>query len=128
MARPDDVTGICRVRKEGVARGFRKDLLTENLTEREKGLLVCPRCQGILREACISGTGEHFCLSCSYEGEDTRPDIQVRTTVLFLKYSCPIHERGCKWVRNLGECEKHLKECEYVYEMCKIGCGLVFTS
>ena len=127
MARPDDGTEICRVRKEGVVRGFKKDLLTENLTEREKGLLVCPRCQGILREACISGTGEHFCLSCSYEGEDTHPDIQVRTTVHFLKYSCPMHERGCKWVGNLGECEKHLEECEYVYEMCKLGCGLVFT-
>ena len=126
MARPDDGTEICRV-IEGVVRGFKKDLLTENLTEREKGLLVCPRCQGILREACISGTGEHFCLSCSYEGEDTHPDIQVRTTVLFLKYSCPMHERGCKWVGNLGECEKHLEVCEYVYEMCKLGCGLVFT-
>ena len=48
-------------------------------------------------------------------------------TVLLLKSSCPIHERGCKWVGNLGECEKHLEVCGYVYEMCKIGCGLVFT-
>ena len=124
---PENGIELCRVREEGVVRGFKKDILTDNLTEREKGLLVCPRCQGILREACFPNTGEYFCLSCKKRGEWTYPNLQVIATVLLLKSSCPIHERGCKWVGNLGECEKHLKECEYVYEMCKIGCGLVFS-
>ena len=53
-------TELCRVRDKGVVKGFRKDILTENLTEREKRLLVCPRCQGILREACNSNSGEQF--------------------------------------------------------------------
>ena len=123
---PENGTELCRVKdREGFLRGFRKDILTENFTEREKRFLVCPRCEGILREACSSITGENFCLSCKKRGEQTNSNLQVRNTVSDLKSLCPIHERGCKWVGNLGECEKHLEVCEYVYEMCNLGCGLV---
>ena len=125
---PENGTELCRVKDgEGLLRGFRKEILTEKLTEREKGLLVCPRCKGILREACFSNKGEHLCLSCKMKGEKTNSNLQVRNTVSDLKSLCPIHERGCKWEGNLGECEKHLEECGHVYEMCKIGCSLVFS-
>ena len=125
---PENGTELCRVKdREGLLRGFRKDILTENFTEREKQFLVCPRCEGILRVACSSNRGEHFCLRCKMKGEQTNPNLQVRNTVSDLKSICPIHERGCKWEGNLGECEKHLEVCDYVYEMCKLGCGLVFT-
>ena len=76
LLRPENGIELCRVREEGVLRGFKKDILTDNLTEREKGLLVCPRCQGILREACFSNTGEYFCLSCKKRGEWTHPNLQ----------------------------------------------------
>ena len=51
----------------------------------------------------------------------------MRNTVLLLKSSCPIHNRGCNWVGNLGDCEKHLEVCGYVHETCKLGCGVVLS-
>ena len=117
---------LCRVGdKEGLLRGFRKDLLKETLSERDYLLLVCPRCDGILREACNSGTGEQFCLCCKKGKEQTHPNLQVRNTILLLKFSCPVYKRGCKWAGNPGECEKHLDECGYVYETCTLKCGVV---
>ena len=124
---PENGTELCRVREEGGVKGFRKEYLTENLTERDCTFLTCSRCQGILREACNSNSGEQFCLCCKKKEEQTHPYLQGRNTVLLLKSSCPIHKRGCNWVGNLGECEKHLKTCGYVYEKCKLGCGVVLS-
>ena len=120
-------TELCRVREEGAVKGFRKDILTENLTERECTFLTCSRCQGILREACNSNSGEQFCLCCKKKEEQTHPNLQVRNTVPFLESLCPIHQRGCNWVGNLGDCEKHLEVCGYVHEKCKLGCGVVLS-
>ncbi|KAI6647250.1 hypothetical protein LOD99_12247 [Oopsacas minuta] len=116
---------LCRVRGEGgIFLGFRKDNLTENLSDRESVLLVCKRCQGILREACISSTGEQFC-SCCTKGEDqTHPNMHVRDTVLSLKCSCPLFQRSCEWLGTLGECENHLEVCSHVHEKCKLGCDM----
>ena len=112
---------------KGFLRGFRKECLTENLSERECTFLTCSRCQGILREACNSNSGEQFCMCCKKKGEKTHPNLQVRNTVLLLKYSCPIHKSGCNWVGNLGDCEKHLAVCVYVHDTCKLGCGMVIS-
>ena len=124
---PENATELCRVRDEGGVRGFRKGSLKENLSERECTFLTCSRCQGILREACNSNSGEQFCLCCKKKEEQTHPYLQVRNTVPFLKYLCPIHKRGCNWVGNLGKCEKHLEVCGYVHEKCKSGCGVVLS-
>ena len=68
-ARKDDLepeTGrdLCRVRRDEERRGYRKDILTDNLSERD-AVFICIRCQGILREVCISiDGGEQFCSSC----------------------------------------------------------------
>ena len=120
-------TELCRVREEGAVKGFKKECLKEDLTERDRTLLTCSRCQGILREACNSNSGEQFCLCCKKEQEQTHPNLQVRNTVLLLKSLCPIHQRGCNWVGNLGDCEKHLEVCGYVHEKCKLGCGVVLS-
>ena len=123
----EEGTELCRVRKKGIVKGFRKDISTENLSERDYAFLTCSRCDGILREACNSGTGEQFCLCCKKGRELTHPIIQVRVTVSDLKSSCPINQRGCTWKGNLGECEKHLEMCSYVHEACKLGCGVVLS-
>ena len=33
--------------------------------------------------------------------------------------------RGCGWLGSLGNCENHQDMCGHVYEMCKLGCGVV---
>ncbi|KAI6647984.1 TNF receptor-associated factor 4-like isoform X1 [Oopsacas minuta] len=117
---------LCRVRGEGgLVRGFRRDILTENLSERDCALLVCPRCRGILREACISFGGAHFCLSCTKGNEQTHPNTHVRNTISSLKSTCPLSTRGCEWLGTLGECENHLDMCSNVHEICKLGCDIV---
>ncbi|KAI6647242.1 TNF receptor-associated factor 4-like isoform X1 [Oopsacas minuta] len=116
---------LCRVRGEGgIFLGFRKDILTENLSERDNAFLVCARCQGILREVCILSTGEQFCSCCTKGEEQTHPNMHVRDTVLSLKCSCPLSQRGCEWLGTLGECENHLDVCSHVHEKCKLGCEI----
>ena len=59
---PETGRELCRVRgEEGECLGYRQDILTEVLSDRDKALLVCPRCQGILKEASTSSNGEQLC-------------------------------------------------------------------
>ncbi|KAI6653157.1 TNF receptor-associated factor 4 isoform X1, partial [Oopsacas minuta] len=60
-----------------------------------------------------------------HRNEQTIPNTHVRNTVLSLKCSCPLKERGCEWLGTLGECENHLDACSHVHEKCKFGCGIV---
>ena len=117
---------LCRVRtEEGSYRGYKKDILTENLSERDNTVFVCPRCKGILRELCLSTDGEQFCSCCKKEGEQTHPNIHVNNAILCFKCYCPLISRGCGWLGTLGDCENHLDTCGYVQEMCKLKCGVV---
>ncbi|KAI6653337.1 TNF receptor-associated factor 4, partial [Oopsacas minuta] len=59
-----------------------------------------------------------------HRNEQTVPNTHVRNTVLSLKCSCPLQERGCEWLGTLGKCENHLDVCSYVHEKCKLGCGI----
>ena len=67
----DNQRNLCRVeRKNGNYGGYMKEILTENLTERDHALLICELCEGITREACISSSGGQFC-SC-YEVRESK--------------------------------------------------------
>ena len=111
--------------------GYKKDILTENLTEREKASFICTVCEGIMKDACISNLEEQFCSCCnpccrnSYHTKI--PDVSVRKMINSLKCSCPLSERGCKWSGSLKDCENHLDTCGYVYEKCKLECGVELT-
>ena len=104
--------------------GYRKDIVNENLTEREKAVLICKKCKGIMKEACISERGEQFC-SCCEKLINKGPHTFIREMINSLKCCCPLIERGCKWSDNLEDCENHLDTCGYVYETCKLKCGEV---
>ena len=104
--------------------GYRKDILTENLTERDKVILICKKCKGIMKEACISTNGDQFCSSCE-NSISKGPHTAIRETINSLKCSCPLIERGCKWFGTLEGCEDHLDKCGYVNEKCKLNCGTV---
>ena len=121
---PEIGRDLCRVRTEGGKyRGYRKDILTENLSERDNAIFMCPRCKGILRELCLSAGGEQFCSCCKKEGEQTNPNIHMNNMILCFKCCCPLMVRGCVWVGTLGDCEIHLDTCGYVEEKCKLKCG-----
>ena len=124
---------LCRVevflreeRKKKERGGYKKDILTENLTVREKAVLICITCEGIMKEACISSSGQQLCSCCEdqFPSKQT-PNLLVRKMINSLNCSCPLIERGCKWLGNLENCENHLDTCDYVTETCKLTCGAV---
>ena len=125
---PEIGRDCCRVKREEWYGGYRNDFLTEDLTEREKVVLICKICKGIMKEACISSIGEQFCSCCDKRGSFSMqaPNLSVREMINSLECSCPFIERGCKWLGTLESCQNHLDTCGYVYEKCKLlECGVV---
>ena len=117
---------LCRIKRMKEKYGYRQDILTENLNEREKAILICKNCQGIMKEACITEIGEQLCSSCCGRGKKT-PNLPVRKMIDSLKCCCPLIERGCKWLGTLECCENHLDTCGYVSETCRLNCGEVLS-
>ena len=97
-------------------RGYKKEVLIENLSERENTMFVCIRCQGVMRGVCLSSDGIQFCSCCKEGSEQTHPNLQMDNLILSFKCSCPLIERGCKWLGALGGCQEHLDTCGYVIE------------
>ena len=123
---PEIGRDLCRVRTEGGKYcGYKKNILIENLSERDNAISMCPRCKGILRELCMSTGGEQFCSCCKKEGEQTTTNVHMNNMILCFKCCCPLMVRGCDWVGTLGDCENHLDTCGYVQEKCKLKCGVV---
>ena len=117
---------LCLVKgKSSGYRGYKRDILTENLSNRESAMFVCNRCQGIMREVCTSSGGEQFCSCCKEKSEQTHPNLQMDNMIISFKCSCALITRGCKWLGGLGSCQDHLDTCGYVLEACKLRCGVV---
>ena len=125
---PETGTELCRVRLEGGSLGgYRSDILTENLSEREKAIYKCTRCNGIMKDASISNIGKQLCVCCKRKDEQIIPNENVRNTILSLKCACPLSKRGCEWLGRLEILENHLTTCGHVYESCQLLCGVVTT-
>ena len=117
---------LCLVKgKNGEFLGYKREILIENLSERENKMFVCIRCQGIMREVCVSSDCEQLCSCCNKEGEQTNFNLPMSNMVLSFKCSCPLIARDCGWLGDLGGCQDHLDTCGYVYENCKLRCGVV---
>ena len=130
---------LCRVQRDvwnGKYGGYRKDILKESLTDRDEMFLICGICKGIMREACLTSSGEQFCSCCEVRRSQSviigkpylsnhTPNEVVRKMVNSLKCSCPLLERGCEWLGTLNDCEEHLETCGYVRDLCKFGCEAV---
>ena len=118
-----------RERYVGEYGGYRKDILTENLNEREKVWFICNVCEGIMKEACVSeSSGEQFCSCCQHILDwysKVHSSVPVRKMINTLKCCCPLIERGCKWLGTLKDCEDHLDTCGYVCVSCKLKCEVV---
>ena len=126
---PEIGINLCRVKRryEGKYGGYRIDILTENLNERDKVGFICTICEGIMKEAYTSSSGEQFCSCCRniYSHIKETSNVTVRKMINTLKCSCPLVERGCEWLGTLKDCEDHLDTCGYVYVSCKLTCGVV---
>ena len=134
---------LCLVKKHGgLYGGYKKELITENMTERELTTYICPSCKGIVRDPCTSSSGKPICYCCVFTtlgvvkspplssdsiGKTGKPNEYIRVMVIALKCSCPLIYRGCKWVGTLGTCEDHLDVCGYVREKCKLNCQVVLS-
>ena len=54
LLEPETGTELCRVKLEGGSLGgYRSDILTENLSEREVAIYKCTRCNGIMKDKCF---------------------------------------------------------------------------
>ena len=126
---PEKGRDLCRIAlTEEANGGYGKDpnLLTENLSVREKTILICKTCDGIMKDACLSSSGEHYCSGCEKNPNSKQtPNLAVREMINLLNCSCPLSERGCKWLGMLEDCENHLDTCGYVHETCELECGVV---
>ena len=124
---------LCRIeREDGEYGGYRKDILKENLSERDEVLLICEICKGIMREASMSGSGEQVCSSCEVQtfplersSSEQAPNVALRKMISSLKCCCPLNNRGCDWLGILNNCGDHLDMCGYVYCQCDLECGVV---
>ena len=120
-------TELCRIKLEGsLLGGYKCEILTENLSEREVNTYRCPRCEGIMKDGSISNKGEQSCVYCLRQGEQSHFNAPVRSTILSLKCSCPLLKRGCDWLGTLETVESHLTTCGHVYASCEL-CGVVST-
>ena len=104
-------------------RGYRMDFLSQNLTEMEHHLILCPICKGVMRDACAN-QGDITCRLCSRDTMDHNSVNRIRELVGKLGIKCPLL-RDCGWTGRLDEAEEHLLICESSLIGCPLGCESV---
>ena len=102
-----DVTKYC---------GYRKEYLSQNLTEMEQELIVCKECTGIMREPSLCN-GNTTCLVCSERPSRPNTVKMVHNSVAKLNIKCPLL-RDCNWNGNLSEADQHLNTCVHFLIEC----------
>ncbi|KAI6655285.1 hypothetical protein LOD99_11431 [Oopsacas minuta] len=108
--------------EDGSYRGWRVDLLVENLSSKmELKLLLCSSCKGMLRDACFYQE-EFMCGVCIPEGVAWQPVKMNREIVSDKMISCPLKKRGCEWSDTVSTVIHHLEECEFFPVQCPLGC------
>ena len=119
---------LCVSKQDSGFGGYKRELLSENLSELLEGLVVCPRCKGVMRNASVFN-GVSTCFECCENSLSSAQSDQLNSTVGKIQSKCPLHERGCPWGGTLGAIKAHLGACEYLLKVCpyaKYGCP--FTS
>ena len=81
----EEIEGLVYKRLEGRYRGWRVELLEEQLTSKlEERFLLCSYCSGVMRDACLlerEGKQELRCLVCVPEGIPWQPVEMSRESV-----------------------------------------------
>ena len=107
--------------------GYKRELITQNLTMLEESLVVCSICAGIMHNACsIEGGLAQVCESCMEDDTTNQPVGLIRTIVAKLGCRCPLLDRECEWigtlsgiVQHMGECDQFIVQCPYIKYGCK---------
>ena len=81
----EDIEGLVYKRLDGSFRGWRVELLVEQITSKlEEKFLLCSYCSGLMRDACLlekEGKQELRCLVCIPEGITWQPALLSRETI-----------------------------------------------
>ena len=81
----EEIEGLVYKRLEGRYRGWRVELLEEQLTNKlEEKFLLCSYCSGVMRDACLlerEGKQELRCLVCIPEGVSWQPSLMSRESI-----------------------------------------------
>ena len=124
--KPEIGRNLCLVKgKVGEYGGYRQDILIEELVDKDKAIFICTVCKGIMFDASLTKEGNQVCYCCVNRRNKPLPNEAARTMISSLSCLCPLSERGCNWQGILENCMNHLDTCGYVYESCKLECGVV---
>ena len=81
----EEIEGLVYKRLDGSFRGWRVELLVEQITSKlEEKFLLCSYCSGLMRDACLlekEGKQELRCLVCIPEGIPWQPVEMSRETI-----------------------------------------------
>ena len=119
----DSILSLIYVEKRGESKGYRRDIVTEKIPNNIRKYVFCSHCEGISRKPRFSDNGI-YCTVCSIDICGTF-DAIVEEFVLQLKCRCPLSTRGCDWIGQLRDIEKHMTVCGKLKTVCGIGCGRV---
>ena len=116
------------VEGEGISKwgGYKRELITQNLSMLEESLVMCSLCAGVMRDACSVRSGlAQVCEDCVGDDTTHRPLGPTRGIVAKLGSRCPLLDRECEWIGTLGTIEQHMSECSQFIVQCpyiKYGC------
>ena len=119
----DSIHSLIYMEKRGGSRGYRRDLVTENIPHKVRKYVFCSHCQGISKKPRFSKDNS-YCTVCSIDVCATF-DVIVEEFIQQLKCRCPLSTRGCDWVGQLLDIENHMSVCGNLKIECGIGCGRV---
>ena len=95
--------------------------------------LVCPICQELVNDPVLTSCGHLFCQKCLRSSScpvcrqecTSMPDHFHARQINNLKVKCVNYKEGCKWIGELRDFEKHLKDaCNCALLECSNGCKM----
>ncbi|KAI6661298.1 hypothetical protein LOD99_10023 [Oopsacas minuta] len=111
---------------EGKYGGYKRDLLSRELTKEEVKMFSCLECGGLLRESHVTSEGIQKCKPCTdVNNRNTIPFTVTDNAIEGLDSICPLKTRGCEWEGKISEVSYHLDMCQYVLLDCEWSCGVV---
>ena len=120
---PHSVHSLLYVEVSGKPRGYKRDLLREQVTDSLQQFLFCPECSGVIREA-VQSKGRTVCQACT-AGLSGDSDRNVQANVPLLKCRCPLSLEGCGWSGEIGSIREHMDTCLKLLIECSLECGAV---
>ena len=112
-------------KKDGTFRGYKTELLKEELPSYLRSFVVCNSCEGLLRKACGVGDPQKLvCLVCA-DKNNSNAFAASDEAVGNLVINCPLKSRACSWEGNISLIETHMDSCDYFNIECELSCGVV---